>query len=154
MSNEFYEVEKVVGKKRLDNGKLVYLIKWVGYDSSQNTWESLQNLSNVKGMIEEFERSVLNKDDDVSWKIGNLKDDTPKYIISSELKDDKIQLFVRWKKRVSNVQPSNSYVPYLDMKSKYPQILLEFFEQNLFINNIEYEYQAFTKKLIPKSKNK
>lgn len=154
MSNEFYEVERVVGKKRLENGKIVYLVKWVGYDSTQNTWESLQNLTNVKGMVDEYEKGLTNKDEDIDWKIGNFKDDTPKYIISSELRDNSIQLLVKWKKRISNVQPSNSYVSYSEMKNKYPLILLDFLEQNMLINNTQYEYQASTKEFHPRSKQK
>jgi hypothetical protein len=50
-----YEVEAIVGRKnRL--GKLLYLIKWVGYPSDQNTWEPLENLSNVLDMIEEYDK--------------------------------------------------------------------------------------------------
>jgi len=52
---KLYEVESIVGrKKRL--GKLFYLIKWVGYPSDQNTWEPIENLSNVLDMIEEYDK--------------------------------------------------------------------------------------------------
>lgn len=39
ISNNFpFEVEKVLDDK-LENGRRFYLIKWRGYDHSQNTWE-------------------------------------------------------------------------------------------------------------------
>ena len=43
MSKKYYEVEKIVGKKRLPNGKILYNIQWVGYSSKDNTWESIEN---------------------------------------------------------------------------------------------------------------
>ena len=54
-SDEFYEVEEIVGKKTI-RGKNHYQVKWVGYPSDQNTWEPLENLINVQNLIEEFER--------------------------------------------------------------------------------------------------
>lgn len=37
--SQVYQVEKIVGK-RIKNGHNEYLVKWEGYDNSQNTWES------------------------------------------------------------------------------------------------------------------
>jgi hypothetical protein len=39
----------------------LYLIKWVGYSSKDNTWEPVEHLSNILYMVEEFEKKV-------SWK--------------------------------------------------------------------------------------
>ena len=36
-SNNVYKIEKIVGQRKL-NGKLQYLVKWVGYDSSFNSY--------------------------------------------------------------------------------------------------------------------
>lgn len=33
----------------------MYLIKWVGYSAKENTWEPVENLTNVIYMVEEFE---------------------------------------------------------------------------------------------------
>lgn len=66
---EMYEVEKIVtsriNKKGIwvpNPGKKEYLIKWVGYDSSQNTWEPERNLVNVKDLLEEFEKKNETQD--------------------------------------------------------------------------------------------
>ncbi len=58
--NNVYEVEEIVSKKK-DKGKLKYQVKWVGYDSNQNTWEPAGNLKEVKYMINQFEEKLKNK---------------------------------------------------------------------------------------------
>lgn len=51
-----FEVEKIVNKRRKKN-KTEYLVKWVGFSESQNTWEPLRNLKNVLDIVEEFNLS-------------------------------------------------------------------------------------------------
>lgn len=41
-----YEVEKIVEKKKID-GKMQYLVKWRGYSSKDNTWESYDNVKST-----------------------------------------------------------------------------------------------------------
>ena len=56
-SNEF-EVEAIVEKRvRKVGGQFQgqYLIKWVGYPESDNTWESKKHLTNCKDLLEKFE---------------------------------------------------------------------------------------------------
>ena len=59
-----YEVESVVSKRdtglvsRLmyaGEGKVEYLVKWKGYDASDNTWEPVENLESSQELIDEFE---------------------------------------------------------------------------------------------------
>lgn len=56
---EFFQVEKICDCKTI-RGKKLYLIKWVGYSSKDNTWEPLVNLSNVLYMVDEFEQKRSN----------------------------------------------------------------------------------------------
>ncbi len=57
---EEFIVEKIVGK-RIDKREAKYLVKWVGYPDSQNTWEPLQNLFNCQRLIETYENSLKDK---------------------------------------------------------------------------------------------
>jgi len=49
-----YEVEKVL-EKRFRKGRAEYFVKWKNYD--ETTWEPLKNLTNVKDLIDKFEKS-------------------------------------------------------------------------------------------------
>ena len=49
-----YEVEEILDYMKI-NSQPSYLIKWKGYDESENTWEPMKNL-NCQQKIEEFHR--------------------------------------------------------------------------------------------------
>ena len=48
-----YKVEAILQKRR-QAGKTQYLIKWEGYDESDNTWEPIENLAGCEDMIADF----------------------------------------------------------------------------------------------------
>lgn len=50
-----YIVEKILEKKKF-NGTYKYKVKWEGFPYDQCTWEPFENLKNVQGLIEEFEK--------------------------------------------------------------------------------------------------
>ena len=52
--SDFYQVEKIAGSK-VKGQKKYYEIKWLGYSSDENTWEPIENLTNILYMVEEFE---------------------------------------------------------------------------------------------------
>lgn len=60
---EEFEVEEIKDK-RLKNGRIEYLIKWVNYKDEESTWEPIENLENSKELLEAFEKKI---------KTNNLK---------------------------------------------------------------------------------
>ncbi|XP_054020050.1 chromodomain Y-like protein isoform X3 [Dryobates pubescens] len=55
-SEELYEVERIVDKRKNKKGKTEYLVRWKGYDSEDDTWEPEQHLVNCEEYIHEFNR--------------------------------------------------------------------------------------------------
>jgi len=55
-AGEGYTVEAVVGKK-MKKGEAVYLIKWQGYASWENTWEPFENIADFCDLVTAFEDS-------------------------------------------------------------------------------------------------
>ena len=57
MSDEEYEVEKVLEKRVKKGGQVEYLVKWKNYDDpDDNTWEPADNLKEAKNVIDKFEK--------------------------------------------------------------------------------------------------
>ena len=53
---EEYEVETIVRHKRVKGGSLRYLVKWVGYPTSENSWQSEEHLENAKEILDAYKR--------------------------------------------------------------------------------------------------
>ena len=52
-SSEEYEVEKIVAKRRKGN-KTFYLVRWKGYDSENDSWQTARDLRNAPDIIREW----------------------------------------------------------------------------------------------------
>ncbi|XP_077125924.1 chromodomain Y-like protein [Ranitomeya variabilis] len=63
-SEELYEVERIVDKRKNKKGKVEYLVHWKGYDSGDDTWEPEQHLVNCEEYILEFNRRHSEKPKD------------------------------------------------------------------------------------------
>ncbi|XP_062833767.1 chromodomain Y-like protein [Anolis carolinensis] len=55
-SEELYEVERIVDKRKNKKGKTEYLVRWKGYETEDDTWEPEQHLVNCEEYIHEFNR--------------------------------------------------------------------------------------------------
>ncbi|KAJ1200734.1 hypothetical protein NDU88_004555 [Pleurodeles waltl] len=70
-SEELYEVERIVDKKKNKKGKTEYLVRWKGYDSDDDTWEPEQHLVNCEEYIHEFNRRHNDKTKDGTYTRPN-----------------------------------------------------------------------------------
>ncbi|XP_028831525.1 chromodomain Y-like protein [Denticeps clupeoides] len=57
-SEELYEVEKIVDKRKNKKGKMEYLVRWRGYGYEGDTWEPEAHLSNCMEFIHDFNRHL------------------------------------------------------------------------------------------------
>ncbi|MDI9313015.1 MAG: hypothetical protein QM535_22585, partial [Limnohabitans sp.] len=48
VKEDYYRIEKII-RKRKNKGKIEYLIKWLGYPDSYNTWEPAENIKRLNG---------------------------------------------------------------------------------------------------------
>lgn len=55
VEGETLEVEKILDKIKYDDGRVFYLLRWKGFDQSEDTWEPPSNLD-CPDLISEFER--------------------------------------------------------------------------------------------------
>ncbi|XP_055964463.1 chromodomain Y-like protein [Sorex fumeus] len=60
-SEELYEVEKIVDKRKNKKGRTEYLVRWKGYCSEDDTWEPEQHLVNCEEFIHDFNRRHAEK---------------------------------------------------------------------------------------------
>jgi len=56
-----YEVERVLGKRCRGN-RIQYLVKWVGYEDHENSWEPEENLAEAQDAITKWEQTDQQKD--------------------------------------------------------------------------------------------
>ena len=52
--NEEFEIEAILTHRTYKNRETRYLIKWKGYNTSENTWEPESNLSNAEEKLNDY----------------------------------------------------------------------------------------------------
>ena len=84
-----YEVERIIDKK-YENKQVKYLVKWEGYDSTQNTWEPISSFENNMNLIHEYESNLNKQKIDESnikiRKIGNKVGTKTQEVVKNEEK--------------------------------------------------------------------
>merc|ERR1712112_220432 len=113
MSDEEYEVEKILDKRVIKTGLTEYLVKWRNYDDpEENTWEPVDNLGDAEKAIkakEGFARGLQ------AEKIIGIRKDP-----------EKLFFLVKWKGT-----DDKDFVDAKEAKMKIPQIVIEFYEEKL-----------------------
>lgn len=51
---QYYGVRRIAGVRTEPSGEVRYLVKWNGYSSMYDTWEPMENLTNVEDMVKDF----------------------------------------------------------------------------------------------------
>ena len=59
-TEEEYEVERILQMKKF-SGRTKYLVKWKGYDTSENTWEPVKNLTSCRAAVQQFHQEQKEK---------------------------------------------------------------------------------------------
>ena len=76
--SDIYTVEHIVDKKK-EGKKAFYLVKWENYPHSQNTWEPVQNLANVRDLVKKF-----NKQYEATQLMSNMKEQSTAGTVQDE----------------------------------------------------------------------
>ena len=157
VEDEIFDVEKILAKDVV-NGKVFYLIKWLGYTKDWNTWEPEVILS-CPEKLKEFEDRLFkeNKTESKSTQTSTQKctikkepqkktTQSKKPMTRNQIKDilpriKEIRANQSNEKFVHFVFPKNSeetqeeqmeVLNYSDFKKKYPDVLFDFYERNMF----------------------
>ncbi|XP_061835221.1 chromodomain Y-like protein [Nerophis lumbriciformis] len=65
-TEDFYEVEKIVDKRKSKKGRVEYLVRWRGYGSEGDTWEPESHLSTCMVYVHEFNRQQVQRQRDTT----------------------------------------------------------------------------------------
>ncbi|XP_042354367.1 chromodomain Y-like protein [Plectropomus leopardus] len=60
-TEEFYEVERIVDRRRNRKGKVEYLVRWRGYGADSDTWEPETHLSTCMIYVHDFNRQYTER---------------------------------------------------------------------------------------------
>ena len=123
-----YIVEKILKKGYDKDYNVYYKIKWKHLPFAESTWEKIENCENIKDLINTFEKNLINK-----YK-KYMK--TPEKIIHIKLFQKIPYLLIKWKNinDNNNIKIPNTYVKYNEIRKKFPNLLFEYYENNLNIN--------------------
>ena len=95
MSDEEYEVERILDRRIEKGGYTEYLVKWKNYeDPAENTWEPVDNLADAEKAIKAFDKEVDSKT--MTTTITNTKNNKrksgPNTVIQNPAKQQKIDV--------------------------------------------------------------
>ena len=90
MSDEEYEVEKILDKRQRKGG-IEYLVKWKNFDDpDDNTWEPSDNLADAEAKIKQFEKDLEAKSNIAAKKEAGKRKATGSPAPRTDAKVDKL----------------------------------------------------------------
>uniref|UniRef100_A0A1B0A3S2 Chromo domain-containing protein n=1 Tax=Glossina pallidipes TaxID=7398 RepID=A0A1B0A3S2_GLOPL len=136
-NSQEYIVERVEGK-RIVNGCVQYLLKWAGYDSSANTWEPVENL-NCPGLVARFEETAFENEflDEMEAESESREGLEPLKILGLTLIQKRLIFLMQWKD-----DRGLSFLTAEEAYSKYPQIVIKFYEGRVVWDSDEEDDDA------------
>jgi len=148
---EVYVVEKIIDKRVLEDGTVLYYLKWRNYPESDNTWEPVTNLD-CDELISEFEkvhsskgasaaansppkkkRSTNKKNNGYSATnepIGFERGYEAEEIIGATDLDGQIMFNIKWKGA-----DILDWIPAKEANVKCPQVVIKYYESCLTWKN-------------------
>merc|ERR1712133_255990 len=153
MSDEEYEVEKILDKRAEKSGYTEYLVKRKNYeDPEENTWEPVDNLGDAEKAIKAFEKdleaeNLANAKNNKRKSGPNSAVQNPSKLQKVEIKEkakgfarglqaekiigirkepEKMFFLIKWKG-----SDDTDFVNAKEAKLKIPQIVIEFYEEKL-----------------------
>ena len=54
IKQETYKIKKILAEKTNGTGRTLYLVKWKGYNHSENTWEPIENLEGAQETLADY----------------------------------------------------------------------------------------------------
>ena len=130
VAEEEYTVEKVVDKRVGKNNRVEYLLKWVGFEEKDNTWEPEENLE-CPELIADFEGK---REDPSEKKVSGEKNRLrgferglePEKIVGVTNVTCELMFLMKWK---NSDEPE--LVPARRANVKCPQLVIQFYQKRL-----------------------
>ncbi|XP_019876570.1 chromobox protein homolog 1-like [Aethina tumida] len=112
-----YVVEEVLDVRINDDGKKEYLLKWIGFESDENSWEPEENLD-CPSLIQAFEAKI-GEDVRTRWY-------EPEKIVGATNCSGKLMFVMKW--------VGKDEVDLVDSKEaneKCPHVVIKFYEERV-----------------------
>lgn len=71
-----YELEKIIGERKTEEGQREYLLKWKNYGLAEATWEPEANLLHCKEALETWKREQVEnvRKRPAGWEVANARE--------------------------------------------------------------------------------
>ncbi|PAV76904.1 hypothetical protein WR25_26783 [Diploscapter pachys] len=137
--DDVYTVEAVINK-RVQDGKVQYLLKWKDFDLEESTWEPEENIS-CPDLVREYEakikkrteasdsmdyvKNLASKAADAAWREKEIQQ-----IYGITKAPGELYFLVRWTDDTADL------VPAKQLNTLHPQKVIEFYESKLSLGGI------------------